>query len=54
MLSFFRLKCDMCKRKGKRGYKYQKNDGKIVNVCAQCAEYAERRAWIKKGKGGKR
>ena len=47
MFSLFNKPCAICKRKIKIKRMYRDDKGKIIKVCIDCSEYAERRAYKK-------
>lgn len=45
IFNVFTTKCGICKRKIKPLRTYTNDQGKTMNVCLACSEYAERRAY---------
>jgi len=48
MFWFFKKKCAVCQQKARQPRKYYNDRNEAVVVCAQCAIYAERRAFRKR------
>ncbi|MDQ0226036.1 hypothetical protein [Metabacillus niabensis] len=49
LLRIFNKKCSICKRKISPLRTYIDDNGKKLLVCLPCSEYAERRAYKRKG-----